>query len=326
MAGYIKKPSTSTPLQRLDPNTKLRAQPQPRPQLQPQAKMRAVHGSRTYHEVPHPNQETPPRTQQCPSMTGFHERQAAAHDVILNTIPPGPKAVSANRTPKLKIQTQAHHHHQPQQKEPPQQKRQQQKQRPPPLDPITIPPLVPSFESPAYHQDLPQRPKQRPTQPPPPPPLKRPRPKTQYDKPPAGPAWKLRERRLQEQRQKHKRRPTYGLRKPAATAEEDEERARADSETLGPQTTCPGCQKHRPTFSELIEAYGFCFYCLRRHLVAAGELLKCPSCRRLQARQDFMKYDNDGLVVEERTAECMECQWRHKRGTKLSAALCGGLT
>lgn len=325
MANYIMKPSMSTPLQRLDRNTELQARARPQPQPQPQPKMHSVHGSRTYHEVPHPNQETPPRTQQRPSMAGRHERQVVPHDDILKTIPAFSEAVSANRTPKLKTQGLAHHHHKPQQ-----QKRQSQNQRPPPQSPIALPPLVPSFESPAYHhqthhshEDLPLWQKQRPPQPPPPPP-KRPRPKTQYDKPPAGPAWKLRERRLQEQRQKHKRRPTYGLRKSAAT--EEEEQARADSETLGLHTTCPSCKKHRPTFSELIEAYGFCFYCLRRHLVAAGELLKCPSCRRLQMRQDFMKYDSDGLVVEQCTAECMGCQWQHKKGGKLSAALCGGLT
>ncbi|KAK8083330.1 hypothetical protein PG996_002111 [Apiospora saccharicola] len=131
-------------------------------------------------------------------------------------------------------------------------------------------------------------------------------------------------RREEAQKQKYKPRITNGLRAPAAT--EEEERARAESEMLGNHTTCPCCKKYRPTYSELIDAYGFCFHCLRQHLVAAGELLKCPSCRRLQTRQDFMKYDRDGLVVERRTTECLGCQWRHKKGAKLSAALCGGLT
>lgn len=323
MGNYIIKSHASAPLPRLDPKTELRSRPQP----QPQPKMRAVHGSRTYHAVPNPNQETPPKARQRPSMTSHHEQQAMAPDDILKTIPPPSKAVSANRTPKLKAQAQAHHHHKPQQQKPPPQEQQQRNQRPPPLSPIDIPPLVPSFESPMYHYQphhpsLPQRQKQ-PPQPPPAPP-KRPRPKTQYEKPPAGPAWELMTRREQEQRQKHYRRPTNALRRPAST--ESEERARADSETLGPQTTCPCCHKHRPTYSELIEAYGFCFHCLRRHLVAAGELLKCPSCRRLQTRQDFVKYDRDGLVVERRTAECLGCQWWHRKGAKLSAALCGGLT
>ncbi|KAK8042239.1 hypothetical protein PG993_006762 [Apiospora rasikravindrae] len=150
---------------------------------------------------------------------------------------------------------------------------------------------------------------------------------------PAAPSWELKTLRAQEQKKKqqehqdridalcraHQPQP----REPASqTTEQDE--ARADSDVLGPQETCPACGKHRPTYSELIEAYGFCFHCLRRHLVAAGELLKCPSCRRLQARQDFMTYNSDGLVVRRRTEVCMGCQWRHRNGAKkLGAVLCG---
>ncbi|KAK8048769.1 hypothetical protein PG994_010499 [Apiospora phragmitis] len=321
MGNYTIKPKKSAPLQRLDPNTELRDRPQP----QPEPKIRPVYGGRTYHEVPNPNEETPLKTRRRPSMTSHHEPRALPHDDILKTFPPPPsKAVSANRTPSTKAQ--AHHYHKPQQQQkPPQQRRQKENQRPPPQSSYDIPPLVPSWESdthyyqPHHHQNPPQQQRQRPQSPPPP---KRPKPKTQYDKPPAAPSWELKMRRALEQKkpkQQHHNR-SHSLEPQAST-----EQARADSEVLGPQATCPACGKHRPTYSELIEAYGFCFHCLRRHLMAAGELLKCPSCRQLLTRQDFMKYDRDGLVVKRRTEECVGCQWRHRNGAKkLSAVLCGG--
>ncbi|KAK8139598.1 hypothetical protein PG984_000721 [Apiospora sp. TS-2023a] len=253
MKNYIIKPQTSAPLQRLDPNTELKVRSQPQPQPQPQPKMRTVHGSRTYHEVPHPYQETPPKARQRPSIISHVPLSTPSHS------PRSASTAEAAATPAA----------------------------------AAIASQAPTSQNPIRQT-------------------------------PAGPAWEARMRREEAQNQKYKRRINNGLRAPAAT--EEEERARADSSTLGKHTTCPCCRKYRPTYSELIDAYGFCFHCLRQHLVEAGELLKCPSCRRLQTRQDFMKYDRDGLVVERRTAECLGCQWRHKKGAKLSAALCGGLT
>ncbi|KAK7952250.1 uncharacterized protein PG986_007978 [Apiospora aurea] len=342
MGKYTTNPRPSAPLQRLDPNTESKARARPQPQAQP--KKPAVHGSRTYHEVPNPNQGTPPRTGQRPPTAGRHEPLPITHDQILKSIPLSQpsKSVSVNRTPKAKAQAQAHQHHKPQQQKHPQQKRQQQNQRPRPQSPIAIRPLVPSWEFDALynHRRLPQQdlPQQQKWPPQPPQPPKRPRPKTQYDKPPAAPSWELKTLRAQEQRRKQQEQQdridalcrVYQPRPPAsktATTEQQNQnpdQGRADSDVLGPQETCPACGKHRPTHSELIEAYGFCFHCLRRHLVAAGELLKCPSCRRLQARQDFMTYDSDGLIVRPRTEVCMSCRWRQRNGAKkLGAALCG---
>ncbi|KAK8873854.1 hypothetical protein PGQ11_004368 [Apiospora arundinis] len=326
MGNYIIKSDASPiPLQRLDPNTETRAQPQSRP------KTSAVHGSRTYHDVPKPVPRKPLPRAQPRSMDDTHNEQphAIAHNDILKTVPTPPprpsKAVPAQRSAKPKVQVPARHPPKTQQHKPqPQQKR--QPHRSPPQSPHTrhhSAPFLESSSQPRHHQKSSSHQQKLP--PPQKSQQKRPRPKTQYDKPPASPSWELKLRRSQELKNKRAfQQPGYELMRHHLQAQASTEEARADSEVLGPQETCPACRKHYPSFSEMIEAYGFCYECLQRHLVAAGELLECPSCRQLQDRDDFVEYNNDGLIVNPRTKECLDCQWENRMAMKLkNAVLCG---
>ncbi|KAK8114193.1 hypothetical protein PG999_006262 [Apiospora kogelbergensis] len=321
MGNYIIKPDTSSmPLQRLNPNTETRAQPQPQP------KSYAIHGSRTYHDVPKPTPQKLPSRAQPMSVSGNpHEPpRATVLDDILKTIlvppPPPSEVVSAQSTTKANPKAKAHHYHRkPQvQETQPQQTRQQHQKH------LSVPqtPKTKQYPGPSLQSNTQTRSHQKPPQQ-----QKRPRPKTQYDKPPASSSWELKLRKSQElKRKKILQQPGYEhvqhrLLQPQASAEEQ---ARADSEVLGPQETCPACRKHYPSYSELIEAYGLCYGCLRRHLVAVGELLQCPSCCQLHSRDDFKKHNYDGLVVKERTKECRYCQWEHRPAAKLkSAVMCG---
>ena len=82
---------------------------------------------------------------------------------------------------------------------------------------------------------------------------------------------------------------------------------------------CAGCRQSKRRAQRLIRKYGFCFRCLRKHLVNLGELRSCGQCRRLRGKEDYFLYDRHGAQQKE-TQACASCRWRKRGKCEL---LCG---
>lgn len=84
-----------------------------------------------------------------------------------------------------------------------------------------------------------------------------------------------------------------------------------DDEATATRELCAGCHQSKRHAKKLIRKYGFCFRCLRKHLVKMDELRSCVECRCLRVKEDYFRDATSGAKQGE-VRVCAFCRWRKK--------------